>query len=131
MKTSAYIYCTKLPCIITGYVSRNKSRTTCDDSAWSPPLSSMVCVEGVALIVGGASSGDGDRKVVEIYGPDLHDRLPDLPDQREVHTVDYVDGQVLLCGGRVSGTYDSCLQLQIEGMAAIEDTYVALIIFYK
>ena len=78
-----------------------------------PPLSSMTCEEGAVIVVGG-DDASGYRRYVEAYAPGLHIQLPDLPVARDAATVNYVDGQVLLCGSW-TGSGNVCYQLQLEG----------------
>ena len=52
-----------LNCQVSGYIPEDRSRTICSGSVWSPPLSSMACVETVTLIVGGLDSNDYAKHV--------------------------------------------------------------------
>jgi len=74
----------------------------------------MSCEVGVALITGGFN--DDAKRSVEIYSTDgsCHMTLPSLPDDRTDHTVDFVDGHVLLCGGDYTQT--DCIELHTDQM---------------
>ena len=93
-----------------GYTAYNRTVTTCTNNIWTTTPQHMSCYVSVALITGGRPN----YRTVEIYSSDgsCNKQLPDLPDDRYQHTVDYVDGQLLLCGGdRTSHTRTSCLQM--------------------
>jgi len=61
----------------------------------------LACEEAVALVTG----GDQALQLTEVYSStnSCSSSLPSLPSLFAKHTVDYVDGQVLLCGGSTSG----------------------------
>merc|ERR1712073_146951 len=67
----------------------------------------MTCPAALALVTGGYGNGQS----VEIYSSDgsCNRQLSDLPDNRYAHTVNYVDGYILLCGGDQKDTRTSCL----------------------
>ena len=69
----------------------------------------MTCTEAVALITGGWLAND--HRSVEVYSNNIqcNQLLPDLPEERLDHTLDYVDGRILLCGGYNTGK--SCLEM--------------------
>jgi len=68
----------------------------------------MSCEKAVLLVTG----GDGGLQFAELYTStnSCATTLPSLPDLRAMHSLDYVDGEVLLCGGYSSRL--SCLTLQ-------------------
>jgi len=69
----------------------------------------MTCPAALALVTGGYNADQS----VEIYSSEgsCNRHLPDLPDKRYVHTVNFVDGILLLCGGGSSITRTSCLEM--------------------
>ena len=77
------------------YVPYPRTVSTCVGGHWSTPPNSMQCDEGLILVTGGY---DGySPYTAEIYSPTTtYDNLtlPDLPDYRFYHSLDYVDGQV-------------------------------------
>jgi len=75
-----------------GRTSTFRSAATC---AWSQSPSEMRCSPAVALVIGGLLDATG----AEVYGPNIHKRLPNLPDTRVGATLDYVDSFILACGG--------------------------------
>ena len=97
-----------------GYATSSKSSVSCTRdgrwSHWSHDPREMSCVESVLLITG----GDGGLEFVELYSStnSCVTALPYLPDLRDKHSVDYVDGEVLLCGGYSS--QGTCLTLQLN-----------------
>ena len=78
-----------------GYVSTNKTVITCEDGQWSE---APECVAAVAIITGGGPF----CPTVEVYGENLHKKLPDLPDSRYYHSLQLVNGVLLLCGGAIN-----------------------------
>ena len=96
----------------SGYVPSNNSLTSCSGGSWTIPPEDMSCEVGVALITGGFN--DNAKRSVEIYSTDgsCHMTLPSLPDDRTDHTVDFVDGHVLLCGGDYTQT--DCIKLHTD-----------------
>lgn len=99
-----------------GFTHSKISFTSCTGGKWTTPPAQMTCTEAVALITGGYDN----QKSVEIYPSDdpneSNIRLPNLPDWREDHTVDRVDGVTLLCGGSLAFNYTvrTCLQLNLD-----------------
>ena len=89
-----------------GYAATNRTVTSCVAGDWSTSPPEMTCSPAVVLVTGGGTAS------VEIYSSDGRcDQLLSgrLPDERLAHSVDYVDGQVLLCGGALTET--SCLEM--------------------
>ena len=92
-----------------GYVTSGKSSVSCSRySQWSQDPRQMSCEKAVLLVTG----GDGGLQFVELYAStnSCITTMPSLPDLRGMHSLDYVDGEVLLCGGYSSRL--SCLTLQ-------------------
>ena len=79
------------------YTPYPRSMTTCVGGHWSSAPESLLCEAGLVLVTGGY---DGYAPwTAEIYSPDTSNTchnisLPDLPDYRFYHSLDYVDGQV-------------------------------------
>jgi len=91
-----------------GYTTSGRSSVSCSRGGlWSHDLREMSCVEAVLLVTG----GDGGLRSVELYTStnSCVTALPLLPDLRQKHSVSYVDGEVLLCGGYYS--HLTCLTL--------------------
>jgi len=92
-----------------GYIHSGRIATNCSSGTWSTPLGEMTCPAAVALVTGGKSA----EKSVEIYSSDgsCNRDLPELPDDRKDHTIDNVDGDILLCGGSNVRQMTSCLKM--------------------
>jgi len=88
---------------------------------WSQDLREMACEESV-LLVGG---GDGGLLFVELYSStnSCVTAMPFLPDLRENHSLDYVDGEVLLCGGFTS--QHTCLTLNPDNTWSVHSNLTA------
>lgn len=80
-----------------GYATSGPSVVTCGERSGVE----LACEEAVALVTG----GDQALQLTEVYSStnSCSSALPSLPSLFTKHTVDYVDGQVLLCGGSTSG----------------------------
>jgi len=92
-----------------GYVTSGQSSVSCTRSGtWSEDPRGLECEEAVMLVTG----GDGGLNQAEVYSStnSCITSLPTLPDLRQKHTVDYVSGNVLLCGGYSSPL--TCLTLE-------------------
>ena len=87
-----------------GYTSSNSTIILCEDGSWTEEPS---CVAAVAIITGGLES----PTTAEVYAEGFHQKLPDLPNKREYHTLQLVNSVLLLCGGFYSDTSTSCLTL--------------------
>merc|ERR1712013_681601 len=86
-----------------GYVTSGQSFVSCTRSGtWSEDPRGLECEEAVMLVTG----GDGGLNQAEVYSStnSCITSLPPLPDLRQKHTVDYVSGNVLLCGGVRAGS---------------------------
>ena len=81
---------------MTGYVARGPTVTQLKSCKWSPTLDQFSCTESILLFTGGLKS----RHSVEVYGNGIHRRLSDLPVGTYTHTTNFVNGKVLLCGGK-------------------------------
>ena len=95
--TTVSTTCT-LECLAS-YAPYPRTITTCVGGSWSSDPGSLHCEEGLVLVTGGY---DGYSPwTTEIYSPNnntCHNiTLPDLPDYRFYHSLDYVDGQVTSC----------------------------------
>ena len=76
-----------------GLVPGPRAMTTCVGGVWSTPPSSLECHPGRILVTGGYDATSPTS--AEIYGDCSNISLPNLPDYRFYHTLDYVDGQVI------------------------------------
>ena len=87
----------------------NTATVRCRQSgSWSPVLGKLECTEGVALITGGWYNHVWMNKV-EVWGPDgLTKSLSDLPVGLLAHSMEFINGSVLLCGGERH--VDKCLK---------------------
>ena len=75
-------------------MAKGKTVINCT-SVSSSFLGDSACLEAVALVTGGS---DGGGKV-EVWTADgLRKKLSDLPYQIHYHSVDYIDGRLILCG---------------------------------
>ena len=92
----------------SGYVQEPRHFSECSDQAWNPPLSEMACVEGVALVVGGAHS----NRYVEVYGTNVAKALPVLPHGLQCLTLTYLHGDIYACGNNI-----------INGRKCLKGTY--------
>ena len=65
----------------------------------------------LGLVISGGAPSDSAAQSVEVYVPstDQHCQLPDLPDERELHTME----KLTVCGGDYTRT--SCLTLTDNG----------------
>ena len=91
---------------VLGYVAKDKEMTTCQSGAYSPAASQMACVEAAVLVTGGYScSPRRSFSTVEVFGANgLNKTLSNLPTLRHLHTVDYINGELYLCGGHPGNT---------------------------
>ena len=91
-------------------MAKGKTVSTCDSGVWTPLLEDLQCLEAVALITGGF---DDSRKLQEVEvwkGDGQRKRLSDLPRVISDHSVDYIDGALLLCGGYDRRSRNKCLK---------------------
>ena len=99
-----------------GYVAKGKTISTYTSEAWTPSLEDLQCLEGAALIVGGMHDRRTRLQDIEVYTADGQRRmLSDLPQAISLHSVDYIDGALLLCGGKDNdggrrSSRDKCLK---------------------
>jgi len=94
-----------------GYSPYPRSWTSCSPaSRWTSPPSNMTCSPSVLLMAGSGLQSYIDS--VELFSPALTcptTSLPDLPVWSFGHSLDYVDGQVLMCGSKwESDMYTTC-----------------------
>jgi len=93
-----------------GYVTTGPSAVSCTrDNKWTVDPRSITCEKAVLLVTG----GDGALAEVELYTRSNNScnlTLPRLPNPRNKHSVDWVNGHVVLCGGYTSES--NCLILQ-------------------
>lgn len=70
----------------------------------------MTCPAACALVTGGT---ENKERSVELYSSDgsCNRFLPPLPHRRKFHTIDNVNGDILLCGGFRSRQRTSCLKM--------------------
>ena len=85
----------------------SKSWTSCSRNVWTPQLKELYCTEGVAFITG------GPFKSIEVYGHGLSLEVGQLPFTIFQHTSFYIDGYIVLCGGR-HGQSLSCFKLKVS-----------------
>lgn len=80
-----------------GYAAIGKTTTVRSSAkcSWTVDPKKMTCSPAVALVIGGLR----DNKGAEVYGPNIHYRLPNLPDTRTGASLDYVDSFIIACGG--------------------------------
>lgn len=94
---------------VVGYVPRSKSTTSCrEDKTWKPDPVGLVCIEAVALILGGKV--DWDNKVGELRA-EVYDGGTGAEDGSVSQCLDtfvrvswgqslfYFQGKLVLCGG--------------------------------
>ena len=98
---------------LSGFVPRGESIIVCQsDNAWKPDPSTLVCVEAVALVIGG-SHDDGsqcEENRLEVYGPTISMMDFEFSGGTCGQSVFYFGGNLILCGGRPdSQTARSCI----------------------
>jgi len=93
-----------------GYIHSGRIATNCTSGTWSTPLEEMTCPAALALVTGGTKIKE---RSVELYSSDgsCNKFLPPLPHRRKFHTIDNVNGDILLCGGSRSRQRTSCLKM--------------------
>ena len=77
-----------------GYAVKHGSRTSCTNGFWQREPSEMICESSILLVTGGSM----ERKEVELYSTDgsLTCSLSSLPSPFYNHTIQYVDGDILM-----------------------------------
>lgn len=113
-KATAHLEC------ISGYVPTNRSLARCSKMTWSPPLTTMTCSRGMIMVTGGKAGKDGTfyyLDKVEAFLPATGSfRAPKLPYTLSMHSLGYVDGKVIGCGGgNDSHNSTDCLQIDAPG----------------
>ena len=100
-----------MSCTLTcdpGWVVQGKSTVKCDDGKWLQPGINFGCTAVESVMIAGNYDLDNfeNMRKVELYGKyhgnDLTEEqriLPDITEQRSDSTLDYVNSQVLICGG--------------------------------
>ena len=86
-----------------GYAAPAGSKAVCRQGSWSRPVFDMKCLITVALVTGGSEWGP--LQSVEIYSSNISQYLPDLPQDYRYHSCDFVEGEVLVCGGLSASGY--------------------------
>ena len=120
--------------IVPGYVAEGKTVVTCDYGVWTPSLTSVVCLEAVVLIAGGFYGTRTNQ--VEVWAADgKSKRLSDIPLEITGHSVDYIGGGLLLCGGNVDdlGINNKCFmgEYQPSTKGTLVHCYSAQTMQYK
>ena len=103
-----------------GYVPAGISLAECKEEVWSPSTDRMTCSEGMIMITGGKAENSTMNDFldnIEAFLPaDIGFKAPSLPYSLGMHSLGYVDGKVIACGGRNDTRYSTgCLQFHTKG----------------
>jgi len=93
-----------------GYASESRTRIICSHGDWNHISHDLSCLPALALITGGQDPHSVLHS--EVYGLGVHKVEPSLTELRECHTLDYVDGHIVLCGDFYGINEKSCMELK-------------------